>query len=136
MISLLVLATLTAAPTISVEFHGTLRDALREVAHKGGLNLVATGELDSNAEVVLKDVSAEEALTSIAAAYELQVKHEGKLWVVKPKGEAAAVAPMPPMKPLAPLPPVPALAPAATPDQGQTEAAGARARARREQQVH
>ena len=42
MISLILMATLNSAP-ITIEFHGTLREALREVAKKGGLNLVATG---------------------------------------------------------------------------------------------
>lgn len=128
MISLVLLATLTAAPTISIEFHGTLREALREVARKGGLNLVATGDLDSNAEVVLKDVSAEEALSSIAAAYELQVKHEGKLWVVKPAAQAVAAAPSPPTAPVpAMVPPVLPAAPQA--EEGETEADRVRAHA-------
>src|SRR4051812_44990781 len=90
----------SAAPTISVDFHGSLRDALREVAHKGGLSLVATGELDVPAEVVLSDISAEEALTTVAKAYELTVVHEGKLWVVKPAGAVAAVAAVPPIAPV------------------------------------
>ena len=126
MISLILLATLNSAP-ITVEFHGTLREALREVAHKGGLNLIATGDLDADAEVYLKDVTAEEALASVAKAYDLEVKHEGKLWVVKPASDAvvAPMPPMPPMKPLAPLPPVPPLklvTPIVDSDEAETEA--------------
>ena len=37
MTSLLLLAALAASPTINIEFHGPLREALREVAKKGGI---------------------------------------------------------------------------------------------------
>ncbi|MHB8876293.1 MAG: hypothetical protein ACYC8T_21585, partial [Myxococcaceae bacterium] len=74
-LSLCLLAPLAfAAPAetsknVTVEFRGSLRDGLREIASKGGLNLVATGDLSEPAEVYLKDVSAESALATVAAAY-------------------------------------------------------------------
>ena len=128
MIALILLATLNAAP-ITVEFHGSLREALREVAHKGGLNLIATGDLDVDAEVDLKDVTAEEALASVGRAYDLQVTHEGKLWVVKPSG-AAAVAPTPPVPPSVPVALVPSLKVGTPDDAVETEIGRASCRER------
>jgi hypothetical protein len=117
--SLILVVALAASNTISVEHHGSLRDALRELAHKGGLNLVATGDLDVPAEVYLKDVSPEDALTSVAKAYDLQLKHEGNLWVIKP-----GVASPPPVPAIPAIPAIPALPPmpAVAADEDEAEA--------------
>lgn len=100
MTAMLMAAALAAGP-ISVEQHGTLREALNTIATKGGINLVITGDLSQPAEVVLKDVTAEEAIEAVAAAYSLEVSKQGKVWVLKPKA-AAVVAPTPPALPAAP----------------------------------
>ena len=102
---MLMAAALAAGP-ISVEQHGTLREALNTIATKGGINLVITGDLSQPAEVVLKDVTAEEAIEAVAAAYSLEVSKQGKVWVLKPKA-AAVVAPTPPALPAAPEDPDP-----------------------------
>lgn len=86
---------LAASPTVSMEHHGTLREALKELAKQGNLNLVATGNLDVPAEVSLHDAAPEEALQVVAEAYDLKVVHQGKLWVLKPKTDAAATPQVP-----------------------------------------
>ncbi|MFZ5468808.1 MAG: polymer-forming cytoskeletal protein [Myxococcota bacterium] len=92
------LAEEAAAPKISVSFRGSLRDGLRELASKGGINLVVTGDLDQPAEVYLQDVTAEEALTTVADAYQLEVHRNGSIWTLRPllKEEQAAPSPPPP----------------------------------------
>lgn len=83
MLQALVALALAGAPTFSIEQHGTLREAAKAIADKGGINLVISGDLSQSAEVVLKDVTAEEALESIAQAYGLTVLKKGKVWVLK-----------------------------------------------------
>ncbi|MFT3842854.1 MAG: hypothetical protein QM723_38050 [Myxococcaceae bacterium] len=95
---------LAASPTVSMEHHGTLREALKELAKQGNLNLVATGNLDIPAEVSLHDAAPEEALQVVAEAYDLKVVHQGKLWVLKPKAEIA-LSPTPPVAPVPATPP-------------------------------
>jgi cytoskeletal protein CcmA (bactofilin family) len=107
--------------TISVQFRGSLRDALKQIAEAGGLNVVVTGELDVPAEVYLKDVNAEQALRTVARAYSLKLEQDGGIYTLRPlshdEQEAQAAAPMPPGPPgvalpgLAPPPGVPAIAP-------------------------
>ncbi len=69
---------------ISVEFRGTLRDGLREIASEGGVNLIATGDLSEPAEVYLKDVTAEAALSTVAEAYHLKLLQKGSIWTLRP----------------------------------------------------
>ena len=49
-----------AAKKITIKLKGTLREALKEIADKGGINLVITGDLDAPAEVFLNDLPADE----------------------------------------------------------------------------
>ncbi len=107
--SALVLSVALATP-VSLETHGTLREALQEIAEEGGLSLIATGPLDVPAEVRLKDVPAEDALRTVAQAHDLEVTVNGTLWVVKPKVAGAIVPHAPPVLPL-PTPPVAPVAP-------------------------
>lgn len=106
MISVILLAALAAAPTVSVEYRGNLREGLQEIARKGGINLVATGSLEEDAVIHLEGVTADEALTSVAAAYGLQLTHSGNLWIIRPGAAAALVPPVPPLLPSV-SPPVP-----------------------------
>ncbi len=103
MIAVILLATLSASPKISLEHHGTLRDVLQEIARKGGLSLVATGDLNEQAVIHLKEMTAEDALNSVASAYGLQVTQKGLLWIVKP----AATGSVPPIPSIPPIPPIP-----------------------------
>jgi hypothetical protein len=89
MIPLLAALVLAAQP-VSMEFDGTLKDGLKELAQKSGLNLVVIGEFDEKVNLNLPNVSGEEALETIAEAYGLEVTRStraasGKLWVVKRK---------------------------------------------------
>ncbi|WP_426752360.1 hypothetical protein [Myxococcus sp. Y35] len=119
------------AGTIDVSFRGSLRDALKTIADKGGLNLVVTGDLDSPAEVHLRGVTANQALRTVARAYSLRLDQDGSIYTLRPMTEKeklaaasgelesegasdaepasspAANAVMPPIPPMPPMPPMP-----------------------------
>ncbi|MBI3181378.1 MAG: hypothetical protein HYZ28_04480 [Myxococcales bacterium] len=78
------LASEASPKTVSLEFRGKLRDGLREIASKGGINLIATGELEEPVEIHLSGVSAEEALSTVATAYRLKVHRQGSIWTLRP----------------------------------------------------
>ncbi|MFP2934343.1 hypothetical protein ACLESO_56360, partial [Pyxidicoccus sp. 3LG] len=73
-----------AARTIDVSFRGSLRDALKTIADKGGLNLVVTGDLDTPAEVHLRGVTANQALRTVARAYSLRLEQDGSIFTLRP----------------------------------------------------
>lgn len=109
-----------AQGSISLQFRGSLRDALKQLAEAGGLNVVVTGDLDVPAEVYLKNVDAEQALRTVARAYSLKLEQDGGIYALRPltAGErtqdVAAVPPLPPVPAVPgvpPAPPIPVLAP-------------------------
>ncbi|WP_224363293.1 hypothetical protein [Hyalangium versicolor] len=123
-----------AAKTIDVNFRGSLQDALKHIAEDGGLNVVATGALETTVEVHLKGVTAEQALRTIARTYSLRLDQEGSIFTMRPltpaekEGTAANAAPpaAPPglpngPPPMAVAPPVPP-APPAPPENASEEA--------------
>jgi hypothetical protein len=99
---------------IDVSFRGSLRDALKRIAEDGGLNLVATGDLDTPVEVRLQGVTAEQALRTVASTYSLRLDQDGSIFTLRPQTAAektASVAPPSPMMaPVLPVPPVPPMA--------------------------
>lgn len=114
-------AVALAAGPVSLQYEGPLKDALREIAQKGGLNVVVAAPLNEKVQVNLTDVSAEEALETVAKVYQLEVTHEGKLWVIRPasaapKAETAAVPGLPAVPAPPAVPPVPAVPPLPTAD--------------------
>jgi len=110
-----------AQDTISVQFRGSLRDAIQKIAEEGGLNVVVTGELDSPAEVRLKNVSAEQALRTVARAYSLKLEQDNGIYTLRPltaqekEQGVAAVAPVPAMPPAPGMPPTGAPGPRFSP---------------------
>ena len=103
-----------AQGTINVQYRGSLRDALQKIAEEGGLNVVVTGDLDSPAEVHLKNVSAEQALRTVARAYSLKLDQDHGIYTLRPMtagekapGASAPVAPVPPVPHAADFPPLP-----------------------------
>jgi hypothetical protein len=116
-----------AVKTIDVSFRGSLRDALKRIAEDGGINVVATGELDTSVEVHLKGVTAQQALRTIARTYSLRLDEDGSIFTLRPMTAAEketaptanAAPPMPapppgpgpmgvpPMPPMAVTPPTP-----------------------------
>jgi hypothetical protein len=124
-------ASAPADRTIDVSFRGSLRDALKTIADKGGLNLVVTGE------VHLRGVTANQALRTVARAYSLRLEQDGSIFTLRPmtakekdaaaSGDSAAAATpapaeapqaaatpsmpsmpsMPAMPPMPPMPPMP-----------------------------
>ncbi|MFY0577379.1 hypothetical protein ACN28S_26395 [Cystobacter fuscus] len=108
-----------SSSTLQLQFRGTLRDAIQKIAEEGGLNVVITGELDTPADIRLKNVSAEQALRTVARAHALKLERDGAIYTLRPmtdeeKEEASAEsssAPVPPPAPaVAPPPPVPPVA--------------------------
>lgn len=105
----MIAALALAAGPVSMQFEGTLKDAIQQIARKGGLNVVAVGAFDEPVQVHLSDASAEEALDTVAAAYQLEVTRQGKVWVIKRAVAPARPLPLPaPAKPGdGPVPPTP-----------------------------
>ncbi|ATB48245.1 hypothetical protein [Corallococcus macrosporus] len=115
--------TASAPSTIDISFRGSLRDALKTIADKGGLNLVVTGDLDSPAEVHLRGVTANQALRTVARAYSLRLDQDGSIYTLRPMTEqeqqaaesgeapadAAASAPPEAAAPPVAIPPIPPL---------------------------
>lgn len=104
------LLLLLAAQPVSVEFSGSLKDAISEIANKGELNVVVIGALDEPAQVRLKNVPADAALQTLTTAYQLEVTREGEVWIIHKRaaGQLAAPVPVPPA-PVPPAPPLPAV---------------------------
>ncbi|WP_257446233.1 bactofilin family protein [Archangium lipolyticum] len=110
-----------AQDTINVQFRGSLRDAIQKIAEEGGLNVVVTGDLDSPAEVRLKNVGAEQALRTVARAYSLKLEQDNGIYTLRPltaeeKSQVSVAAPSVPTPPVPNVPPAPAIAPPAPPD--------------------
>jgi hypothetical protein len=103
-----------AVKHIDVSFRGSLRDALKRIAEDGGLNLVATGDMDTPVEVRLQGVTAEQALRTVASTYSLRLEQDGSIFTLRPQTGAektASVAPpAPTMALVPPVPPVPPMA--------------------------
>lgn len=110
-----------AAKSIDVSFRGSLRDALKTIADKGGLNLVVTGDLDVPAEVHLRGVTADQALRTVSRAYSLRMEQDGSIITLRPmtpheKEASAQGLGLPAAPPVAPAPAAPPAPPvAATP---------------------
>ncbi len=111
-------AATPAAKSIDVSFRGPLRDALKRIAKDGGLNVVATGDLDTSVEVHLQGISGEQALRTLARTYSLHLDQDGSIFTLRPLTAAektASVAPPAPVLPAEPRalpPPVPPKPPA------------------------
>ena len=88
------------ARRISVTHQGTVREVLRAIADEGGISLVVQGQLDAPAEVVLREVTPEEALQTVAAGWNLEVARAGNIFTVRARG--AAPSPTQPSPPPAP----------------------------------
>ena len=114
----LALAEPSSEDTIEVQFKGTLRDAIETIAEEGGLNVVVTGDLDVPAQVRLRGISAEQALSTVARAYSLKLEQDGPIYTLRPmsaeeKAAAQASGPsrFPPLPAMPPPPPLPTAGP-------------------------
>jgi cytoskeletal protein CcmA (bactofilin family) len=104
--------TTQAAPSarsITVDFRGSLRDAIKKIAEEGGLSVIVTGELDSPAEVHLQGVTAEQALRTLARSYSLRMELDGSIITLRPltaeEKRFASVGPNGPVGPTGPVGP-------------------------------
>ena len=94
LISMMAAMVLAASP-VSMEFDGPLKDGLKQLAQKSGLNLVVIGDFNEHVNLNLPSVNGEEALETIAQAYGLEVTRsgkaaDGKMWVIRRAGAAPA----------------------------------------------
>jgi len=76
--------TAPQARRVTVDFHGPLREAIKKIAAQGGLSVIVTGELEQPSDVMLTDASAEDALTTVARLYQLEIERQGTIWTVRP----------------------------------------------------
>jgi len=121
------------AKMLDLNFRGTLQDAIKRIAEEAGINVVATGSLDTAVEVHLKGVTGEQALRTISRTYSLRLDQDGSIFTMRPltaaeKDSAAAnVTPPvpPPPVPMAvpPVPPTPPAAQASSDDSEEAEEA-------------
>lgn len=100
MFASMLMAVAIAAGPVSVQFEGPLKQGLTAIAERGGLNVIVVGDLAEPAQIHLTDVTAEEALETVAKVYGLEVTKQGKLYVLR-RG-AAAVSPVAPVAPATP----------------------------------
>ncbi len=99
MLPLSLLLLLSSAP-VSVDFDGTLKEALAHIAQAAELNVVVIGELSEPAQVRLRAVDGETALGAVAAAHGLELSRQGDVLVLRRAGvpmvaPAAVVPPLP-----------------------------------------
>jgi FKBP-type peptidyl-prolyl cis-trans isomerase len=116
MIPLMAAMTVLAAnPNVSMEFDGTLKDGLKQLAQKSGINLVVIGEFDEKVNLNFPGVDGEQALETIAQAYGLEVTRggkagaalpNGKMWVIRRANSPVVAAPVMPVVPLTPVAPL------------------------------
>ncbi len=86
-------AVLVTASPVALQYDGSLKEGLKQLAQKSGLNLVVIGDLDEKVQLDLPGVDGEEALETIAQAYGLEVTRSGKgakVWVIRKAGGTAA----------------------------------------------
>lgn len=120
MLSSLLALALAAGP-VSVQFEGPLKQGLSVIAEKGGLNVIVVGELSEPAQLHLTDVTAEEALETVAKVYQLEVTKQGKLYVLRRPATNAQAVPAPvTAAPPAPPPLAPSLVVETTPGKDGT----------------
>jgi hypothetical protein len=111
------LLVLLAAQPVTVEMSGTLKQVISEIANVGEMNVVVIGDMSEPAQVRLKNVSPDTALTTLSKAYNLDVTHEGEVWIINKHTAANAMPQMPALPALPALPPLvlPALPPLVLP---------------------
>ena len=125
-------AASTASPRVQLVFTGSLHDAIQRIADAGGVSVMISGELNTPAEVRLKNVTVDQALRTLARTHSLKLERDGDLYTLRPmtgdeKDEAeesdsakdseppeaaSLLPPMPPMPSLPPAPPLPPMPPA------------------------
>jgi hypothetical protein len=102
-----------AVKHLDVSFRGSLKDALKRISEAGGLNLVATGDLDTSVEVHLQGITAEQALRTLARTYSLRLDQDGSIFTLRPMTAEEKTASVTPPAPVAPpttaIPSLPAM---------------------------
>src|SRR5450631_2861826 len=104
---------------ISLNYRGPLREAVKRVADDAKLNVVVRGDLDEEGDFHFENVPAQEALGTLASAYNLVLEQHGSVFTLRPltgpeeamqavqlkhSGTAHPSMLVPPMPPIPPLP--------------------------------
>jgi hypothetical protein len=113
---------------ISLNTHGSLREAVKHIADDAKLSVVVRGggEINEAGDFHFENVPAREALDTLAAAYGLVLEQHGSVYTLRPPTgpenaerlmarlrrpgsppPGPAMAPLPPLPPVPPVPPVP-----------------------------
>src|SRR5271169_4622525 len=113
---------------ISLNTHGSLREAVKHIADDAKLSVVVRGggEINEAGDFHFENVPAREALDTLAAAYGLILEQHGSVYTLRPPTgpenaerlmarlrrpgnppPGPAMAPLPPLPPVPPVPPVP-----------------------------
>jgi hypothetical protein len=104
---------------VSLNYRGPLREAVKRIADDAKLNVVVRGGLDEEGDFHFENVPAEEALSTLASAYNLTLEQHGTVFTLRPLtgpevalqaskvmrsgSPPAALAPIPPIPPLPPI---------------------------------
>lgn len=96
LLPLLLLTQAAFAGPVTLRHEGTVKDALKAIAAQAGVNLIVIGELKEPMEVQLTDASAEEALSTVAAAAQLHVERSGTIWTVRAMSDEEKKNPLSP----------------------------------------
>jgi hypothetical protein len=110
---------------ISLNYRGPLAEAVKRIADDAKLSVVVRGGLQEPGDFHFENVPAQEALSTLAAAYNLVLEQHGTVFTLRPltgPEEAAQVArakhaesaPRAVLAPLAPIPPLPPVPPPGT----------------------
>jgi hypothetical protein len=125
-----------AVKRISLNYRGPLAEAVKRIADDAKLSVVVRGGLQEPGDFHFENVPAQEALATLAAAYNLVLEQHGTVFTLRPltgaeqvvqikKTEARAqLSPLPPIPPVPPVPPIPSMAPKAkdSDEDGDSEA--------------
>jgi hypothetical protein len=115
---------------ISLHYRGPLREAVKRIADDAKLSVVVRGGVDEEGDFHFENVAADDALNTLASAYNLVLEKHGTVFTLRPltgaetavqmshmwdhvPGPRAAVGPIPPIPPIPPVPPIPNIGPKA-----------------------
>jgi hypothetical protein len=114
---------------ISLNYRGPLSEAVKRIADDAKLSVVVRGGLEEPGDFHFENVPAQEALSTLASAYNLVLEQHGAVYTLRPltgpevamqvtrlrhaEAPHAALAPISPLPPVPPLPPIPNIGPKA-----------------------
>jgi hypothetical protein len=103
---------------ISLNYRGPLAEAVKRIADDAKLSVVVRGGLQEPGDFHFENVPAQEALSTLAAAYNLVLEQHGSVFTLRPPnpqevfeqvkpgstGSHGGIGPVPPVPPIPPIP--------------------------------